>query len=98
MRESTAQSFVHKNPVLDWIASSFTHDELVETLKRFECPISNRLDENSVKFRFVRTVQEYFSMPLAKPGEALQDTYDKELKQAIDRMLVKHSLNQVGAL
>ncbi|CAI8882762.1 DUF262 domain-containing protein [Pseudomonas jessenii] len=98
VRESTAQSFVHKNPVLDWIASSFTHDELVETLKRFECPISNRLDENSVKFRFVRTVQEYFSMPLAKPGEALQDTYDKELKQAIDRMLVKHSLNQVGAL
>lgn len=88
VRESTAQSFVQKYPVLDWIASSFTHEELVETLKRFECPISYRLDENSVKYRFVRTVQTYFSMPGTKPGEALQETYDNEFKRAITRMLM----------
>lgn len=97
VRESTAQSFVEKYPVLDWIASSFTHDELVETLKKFEYPIANRLDENSVKFRFVRTVQGYFSMPLIEPGEALNDTFDNELKQAISRMLEMLSLSRVGA-
>ena len=97
VRESTAQSFVEKYPVLDWVASSFTHDELIKTLKKFDYPIASRLDANSVKFRFVRAVQGYFSMPLIESGEALNENFDNELKQAIIHMLEVPSLNQAGA-
>jgi hypothetical protein len=96
VRESTAQSFAEHNPVLDWIDYSYTHDELIEFLQRFSYSIAERLDENSVKYRFVRTVQAYFSMDLSKPGEALQADFDVELKQAISHMLEKRSSNQVG--
>lgn len=87
VRESTAQSFAKDNPVLDWVASSYTHDELMETLQRFSYVISERLDANSVKFRFVRTVQAYFSMTVNQPGEALKVEFDDELKRAISRVL-----------
>lgn len=97
VRESTAQSFVEKYPVLDWVASSFTHDELIKTLKKFDYPIASRLDANSVKFRFVRAVQGYFSMPLIESGEALNENFENELKQAIIHMLEVPSLNQAGA-
>lgn len=97
VRESTAQSFVEKYPVLDWIASSFTHEELIETLKKFDYPIASRLDKNSVKFRFVRAVQEYFSTPLIESGEALSGAFDNELKRAISHMLEVVSLNRAGA-
>ncbi|MBX9913634.1 MAG: DUF262 domain-containing protein [Pseudomonadaceae bacterium] len=96
VRESTAQSFAEHNPVLDWIAYSYTHDELIEILQRFSYSIAERLDKNSVKYRFVRTVQAYFSMGLSKSGEALQAGFDAELKQVISHMLEKRSSNQAG--
>jgi len=96
VRESTAQSFAEHNPVLDWIAYSYTHDDLIEILQRFSYPIAERLDENSVKYRFVRTVQVYFSMGLSKSGESLQADFDVELKQVISHMLEKRSSNQAG--
>ena len=49
-----------------------------------------------MKYRFVRTVQAYFSMGLSKPGEALQADFDFELKQVISHMLEKRSSNQAG--
>lgn len=96
VRESTAQSFAKDNPVLDWIASSYTHDELIETLQRFSYAIAERLDANSVKFRFVQTVQAYFSMTLNLPGEALKRDFDDELKRAISRMLNQNASRLVG--
>lgn len=97
VRESTAQSFAEHNPVLDWIACSYTHNELIDILQRFSYSISERLDANSVKYRFVRTVQAYFSMGLSEPDEVLQADFDVELKQVISRMLEKRSSNQAGA-
>lgn len=96
VRESTAQSFAEHNPVLDWIAHSYTHAELIETLQGFSYSIAVRLDANSVKYRFVRAVQAYFSMSLSASGEVLQPDFDAELKQAICRKLQKSSFNQVG--
>ena len=96
VRESTAQSFVELNPVLDWIAYSYTHDELIETLQGFSYSIAERLDENGVKYRFVRTVQAYFSMSLNEPGEALHTNFDVELKQAISEMFKKRSSSLAG--
>lgn len=87
VRESTAQSFAREIPVLDWIAGSFTHEQVIETLKTFSYHVTNRLDDNSVKYRFVRAVQEYFSIPQVQPGEQLSDAYDNELKQAISKKL-----------
>jgi len=96
VRESTAQSFAEQNPVLDWIAHSYTHAELIETLQGFSYPIAERLDANSVKYRFVRTVQAYFSMSLSASGEALRADFDTELKQAICRTLQKISFSHVS--
>jgi len=96
VRESTAQSFVENNPVLDWIAHSYTHDELIESLQMFSYLISERLDDGSVKYRFVNAVQRYFSMNLSKPGEVLRAGFDVELKQAICSMLERRSSNKVG--
>ncbi|MFG0525015.1 DUF262 domain-containing protein [Pseudomonas sp. zjy_9] len=96
VRESTAQSFAEHNPVLDWIAHSYTHAELIETLQGFSYLIAERLDANSVKYRFVRTVQAYFSMNLSAPGEALQSDFDTALKQAISRKFQKSSFDLVG--
>lgn len=87
VREDTAQSFVRDNPILDWIAGSFSHNQLIETLKAFSYRVSNRLDDNSVKYRFVRAVQAYFSIPQVQPGDQLSDAYDNELKQAISHKL-----------
>lgn len=96
VRESTAQSFAEHNPVLDWIAHSYTHAELIETLQGFSYRIAERLDANSVKYRFVRTVQAYFSMNLSPPGEPVQPDFDTALKQAIFRKLQKSSFKHVG--
>lgn len=87
VRESSAQSFVKHHPMLDWIATSFTHDELMQTLKSFRYSVANRLDPNSVKYRFVRSVQGYFSMPLVESGETMSDAFDDEFKNAIRRKL-----------
>lgn len=96
VRESTAQSFAEHNPVLDWIAFSYTHDELIETLQKFSYVTAERLDVNSVKYRFLRSVQVYFSMGLSEPGDALQADFDVQLRQAISRMLLERSSNQAG--
>ena len=82
--------------MLDWIAHSYTHAELIETLQGFSYPIAERLDANSVKYRFVRTVQAYFSMSLSASGEALRADFDTELKQAICRTLQKISFSHVS--
>ncbi|GJN55057.1 hypothetical protein CF344_17775 [Pseudomonas aeruginosa] len=97
VREDTAQSFVRTTPLLDWIAGSFTHDQLIETLKGFSYRVSNRVDNNSVKYRFVRAVQTYFSIPSIQPGEQLSDDYDTQLKQAITLKLETLRLNQGDA-
>lgn len=96
VRESSAQSFVKDHPMLDWIAASYTHEVLMEALKNFKYPIANRLDANSVKYKFVRTVQAYFSMSPVEPGDALSDTFDDELKGAIRRQLKTLPMSQAA--
>lgn len=96
VRESTAQSFAEHNPVLDWIVSSYTHAELIETLQDFSYVASRRLDANSVKYRFVCAVQTYFSMSPLAAGEALPSDFDSELKQAIRRKLHNNAVSPAG--
>nr|WP_246881759.1 MULTISPECIES: DUF262 domain-containing protein [unclassified Pseudomonas] len=96
VRESSAQSFVKDHPMLDWIAASFTHDELMVTLKNFRYSVANRLDSNSVKYRFVRSVQGYFSMPLVESGDTLSDAFDDEFRNAISRKLEVFPMNKAA--
>lgn len=84
VRESTVQAFCDEVPVLDWIASSFTHDELVAHLVGFTYEVdSNNLDRNSVKKRFVNAVDKFFELGLPDESDQTVSQYDGCLKQKI---------------
>lgn len=66
VKENSIPSFVQVTPVLDWIALSYTTQELFEKLDSFELKVDpNGLaanDKNGVKKRFVKAVNRYFKL------------------------------------
>ena len=66
VREKSIPSFLCETPVLDWIAQSYTPQQCFNYLDSFEFVVetSNLDEENSVKKRFIRAVNQKFELEL----------------------------------
>ena len=86
VREDTVQSFVKGTPVLDWIATSFSHSQLMEYLRTFSYSVDNSyLDKkSSIKRRFVSVVSEALVFDLPEDAAVLAARYDQQLKDAVE--------------
>jgi len=65
VRENSISAFVRDNPVLDWIAASYTHSMCFDYLDRFSFktdPANLAADTNSVKKRFIFKVLKHFEI------------------------------------
>jgi hypothetical protein len=95
VRESTAQKFARENPVLDWIAASYNHEQLMQFLRDFTYDVDpNNLDEPGVKLHFVQCVKAQLGMvSLPKEGEALALAYDHALQEAIQQKTMIRSVH-----
>jgi len=83
VREDSIPAFIKSNNyIFDKILMSFTHEELIESLKQFSYSVNeNNLEGNTVKARFVNRTNSYFSLNLN--GGKIIDIYDSCLKQSI---------------
>jgi len=84
VRENSISAFVRDNPVLDWIAASYTPNMCFDYLDRFRFktdPANLAVDKNSVKKRFIFKVLKHFEIDLVSSLSAqdLADTYTSEL-------------------
>ena len=84
VRENSIPAFIKNSHfVFDVILSSFTHQELIASLKEFKYNFNpENLDGNTVKFRFVERVSKYFGGNIDK-----DDNYDNSLTIAIDKKM-----------
>jgi uncharacterized protein with ParB-like and HNH nuclease domain len=84
VRENSISAFVRDNPVLDWIAASYTPSMCFDYLDRFSFktdPANLSADKNSVKKRFIFMVLKYFKIEVnsdLSPQE-LADEYTAQL-------------------
>jgi uncharacterized protein with ParB-like and HNH nuclease domain len=65
VRENSISAFVRDNPVLDWIAASYTPSMCFDYLDRFSFktdPANLAADKNSVKKRFIFKVLKHFEI------------------------------------
>ncbi|MGO4390642.1 DUF262 domain-containing protein [Variovorax sp. M-6] len=92
VRESTVQKFSRETMVLDRIAGSHSHEELMQYLQRFSYQVdASNLERNGVKSRFVRSVGEQLGMsPLPDEPQDMARAYDKALQAAIRRVSAAH--------
>ena len=92
VRESTVQKFSRETMVLDRIAGSHSHEELMQYLQRFSYQVdASHLERNGVKSRFVRSVGEQLGMPpLPDEPQDMAQAYDKALQAAIRRVSAAH--------
>lgn len=84
VRENSISAFVRDNPVLDWIAASYTPNMCFDYLDRFSFktdPANLAVDKNSVKKRFIFNVLKHFGIEVIEGGsaQALANTYTAEL-------------------
>jgi len=71
VRESTVQAFCKETPLLDWITSSYNHQQLMGYLKNFQYTIDKEnLGTSGVKQNFVIKINEGFELGLNLPKEA----------------------------
>ena len=98
VREDGVQTHIRNNPLLDWISTSHTHDELMEYLRAYRYSASARnLDANSIKQRFARSVSGTLGFELPWPeAEQIATIYDVELCAAIDRICLADAASQGG--
>lgn len=90
VRESSVQAFARSSNLLDWIATSFNHQQLIAHLRKFPYTVdSSNLDENSVKKRFVTAVAKHLSFDglLQHKKDELANQYDEALKRAIPQKI-----------
>lgn len=88
VREDGVQAHLRDNSLLDWIASAHTHEELLIYLRAYTYTVSaEQLDKNSIKKRFVESVDSTLNLHLPWPDpQRLADDYDAELRSAIERI------------
>jgi uncharacterized protein with ParB-like and HNH nuclease domain len=84
VRENSISAFVRDNPVLDWIAASYTPNMCFEYLDRFSFktdPANLAADKNSVKKRFIFKVLKHFEIKLESDlsPQALANEYTAQL-------------------
>lgn len=95
VRESSVQSFVKKTPLLDWIAFSHDHTQLMGYLRGFTYVVdSSNLSTNgkSIKTRFVDYVAKTLQMALPEEMEAKAAKYDSQLVDAILRCIESNAV------
>ncbi|EPP1149400.1 DUF262 domain-containing protein [Yersinia enterocolitica] len=85
VKERSIPAFIQETPVLDWIAASFTIEQLFSKLDGFDLKVdSNGLGEgdNTVKKRFVVRVVEYFGLQIGQCDLKTQfgPNFDKHIK------------------
>lgn len=78
--EATVRNFVDETKILERILNAFTYQEIITFLKNFEVQISTETI-NGVKLRFYNRVNIFFGAQLSN------ETYDKDLKSAIENYL-----------
>ncbi len=82
VRENSIPAFVREQPVLDWIAASYTPEQCFAFLDAFELTVDRtNLDKNSVKQRFVEAVSTQFDLGL-DAGE-----YEKGFAPALNQKI-----------
>nr|WP_314546260.1 DUF262 domain-containing protein [uncultured Massilia sp.] len=94
VREATVQHFVREHPVLDWIASSYTHKQLMNYLKQFTYTVApdHLGTRGGIKRRFVDIVLAALSIPMA-PTEGedvatmIAARFDTSVQAAIDKIV-----------
>jgi uncharacterized protein with ParB-like and HNH nuclease domain len=84
VRENSISAFVRDNPVLDWIAASYTPKMCFDYLDRFSFktdPANLVVDKNSVKKRFVFKVLKHFEINVVASlsAQELASTYTAKL-------------------
>jgi len=90
VRESTVQAFAREHPVLDWVASSYTHQQLLGYLQGFSYTVDpNNLDTaGSVKRRFVDAVCATLNLELdVNDASQIKELFDSQLQSAITQMV-----------
>lgn len=84
VRENSIPAFVREQPVLDWIAASYTPVQCFEFLDAFKLKVDpSNLGENSVKQRFVKAVCERFGLGL-DPGQ-----YEQAFAPALNQKIIE---------
>src|SRR5690554_2752838 len=82
VRENSIPAFIREQPVLDWIAASYTPEQCFAFLDAFELTVDpSNLGTNSVKQRFVEAVSKKFDLGL-EAGE-----YEKGFAPALNRKI-----------
>jgi uncharacterized protein with ParB-like and HNH nuclease domain len=82
VRENSIPAFIREQPVLDWIAASYTPEQCFAFLDAFELTVDpSNLGTNSVKKRFVEAVSDQFGLGL-NTGE-----YEKGFAPALNRKI-----------
>lgn len=84
VRETSVSSFAKNNPIFDWILMSYTHEQCMERLHRFEVRVSGEnlgKTDNGVKKRFVQAIDKWFVLNLSE--ERIAENYDDALRTAI---------------
>lgn len=84
VRENSISAFVRDNPVLDWIAASYTPKMCFDYLDSFSFKTDSAnltVDKNSVKKRFVFKVLEHFEIDViaSLSAQELASTYTAKL-------------------
>lgn len=73
VRELTVPAFVREQPVLDWIAMSYTPVQCFQRLDAFSLVVDpSNLNTNSTKKRFVDSVVKYFQLAITPEQYATQ--------------------------
>ena len=88
VRESTVQAFARSSLVLDQVAASYNHDELMEFLRDFSYVVDpSSLKDGTVKFKFINNVAKELDLAaLPTDPDALAKSYDRNLVDAIRRL------------
>lgn len=82
VRENSIPAFIREQPVLDWIATSYTPEQCFAFLDAFELTVDpSNLGTKSVKQRFVEAVGKQFELGL-EAGE-----YEKGFAPALNRKI-----------
>lgn len=86
VRELGVQKFVRENPVLDWIATSFNHEQLMQYLRDYQYKFSDvGIHGNTIKSRFLEVVIRSLKMQLSlEDVKEMGTDYDQQLQEAFD--------------
>ncbi|NMZ90539.1 uncharacterized protein DUF262 [Pseudomonas poae] len=98
VREDGVQAHIRENPLMDWIASSHTHEELLGYLRTYTYTTTEAgLDKHSIKKRFVESVSITLHLDLAWPDTTrVAAGYDAALCDAIERISLADIARQGG--